>query len=177
MADDLAPVPADGLRTPGLPRFGILRAVGVLLLTVGLATACGGGSDDDGPEGGAASARAVVQAHIEASRRYDLAGTCELLTPDKRAQMASFDQTEATGYCDRATRSIVDGADEATKARTRAIYTDARVTRLDRADGTWFHVESADQGYSEDVEVTEVDGRWWIVQVESDIDEADGHDH
>ncbi|CAN5766370.1 hypothetical protein BH10ACT1_BH10ACT1_08880 [soil metagenome] len=155
------------------------RTYGVVLLAVGLAAlaACGGGSGGDGPEGGAGSARAVVQAHIDASRRYDLAGTCELLTPTKREQMASFDGTEAEGYCERATRSIEDSADDETRARSRAIYTDAKVTRLDRTDGTWFHVRSVGDDYTEDVEVTRVDGRWWIVQVESDVDEADDHDH
>lgn len=148
-----------------------------LAATLSLAAACSGSDDGERSEGGADSAEAVVRAHVEASRRYDLAGTCELLTPEKRAQMAAFDGTEADGYCERATRSIVEGADDETKARTRAIYTDAKISRTDRTDGTWFHVEAEDGSYSEDVQVAEVEDRWWIVQVLSDIDDEHDHDH
>ncbi|QXC60340.1 hypothetical protein KSP35_18700 [Aquihabitans sp. G128] len=159
---------------PTRPRRRTATAVALLVLGLG-ATACGGGSDGDDP-GGAASARGVVELHVAASKRYDLAGTCELFTPSKRAEMAAYDDTDAEGYCERATSSVVADADAATKARSRRIYTGAQVTALDRPTGTWFRVEAADGSYGEDVEVVQVDGRWWVAQVESDADDA-GDDH
>ncbi|MCU1499617.1 MAG: hypothetical protein JWM47_3570 [Acidimicrobiales bacterium] len=158
------------------------RRAAALLVAVLVAGLLGCSGDSDGPPpGGGAAARDVIDLHIAASRHYDLAATCELFTPAKRAQMADFDRTEAEGYCTRATQSAVDDADAETKARTRRIYTDPVVTEVDRPGGTWFRIEAADGSYREEVETVEVDGRWWVQQVESDLDahqhddEGEGH--
>lgn len=143
-------------------------------------TGCGG----DEADGGFASARAAVEAHADAAGRFDLAGTCELLSPDRREEMASFDGEDADGYCERATADVVASASAETKARARSIYADATIEPTDRAPGTWFRIEAVDGTFAEDVEVTEVDGRWWVAHVESDVDDhdheedegADGHD-
>lgn len=130
------------------------------------------GCGSDGTAGGRSSPRQVVDAHIEASRRYDLAASCELFTPERRAQMASFDGDEVDGYCKRATDEVVAKADDATLARTRAIYTDPVVTELPGEEGTRFTVAAADGSYQEDVTTVEVDGRWWLADVSGD--DADG---
>jgi hypothetical protein len=144
----------------------------LLLAALTASSACSDGSDG-GDEGGASSARAVVDAHIAASRRYDLAAACELRTPTQREEMAAFDGEEAEGYCEVATRDITAAATPEAKARTRALYTDPDISELEGA-GTWFSVESADGTYREEVEVVEIDGRWWIARIESDVDD---HDH
>jgi len=143
-----------------------------LLLVVAVLTvaSCSNGSDAAEP-GGAASARGVVDAHVAASKRYDLAAACELLSPARREEMAAFDGEKAEGYCTAATEEITSSATPETKARTRGIYTEAKVVRVDRPKGTWYRIEAADGSYFEDVEVTEIDGRWWIAQIESDVDQ------
>ncbi len=141
----------------------------LLLAALAVPAACG---DDPEPEGGA-SAREVVDAHIAASRRYDLAASCELLAPERREEMAAFDGEEADGYCTTATEDITASATPEAKARTRAIYTDPSVSELDGA-GTWFLIESSEADYREEVELVEIDGRWWIARIESDVDD---HDH
>lgn len=146
------------------------RLAAALALVAVLGAGGCGGSGEKVPPGGGPSARAVVDLHVAASRRYDLAATCELFPPEKRAEMAAFDRTEVEGYCTRATQSVVDQADDATKVRARRIYTDPLVTELDRPGGTWFRVQAADGSYREEVETVEIDGRWWIEQVESDLD-------
>ena len=153
------------LRTPTVLVAAALAAFGV--------TGCG---DDAEPAGGFDSARATVEAHAAAAGRFDLAGTCELLSPDRRAEMASFDGEDADGYCEQATAQVVASATDETKARARAIYTDASIEASDRTPGTWYRIEAADGSFAEDVEVTEIDGRWWVAHVESDIDDHD-HDH
>lgn len=137
-----------------------------------LLTACSGdGAARQEPVGGS-SARAVVDAHIAASRRYDLAAACNLLSPSRRAEMAAFDGAGVDGYCEIATRDIEAAADTETKARTRSIYTDPVVSELAQPLGRWFQIEAADGSYTETIEVTEIDGRWWVARIESDIDEA-----
>ena len=118
----------------------------------------------------------MVDAHIAASERYDLEAACELLTPERREEMAAFDGEEPDGYCATATADIVRRATPETKARTSAIYTDPEVTRLERTPGTWYRVEAADGSYAENIEVTEADGGWWIAQIESEVEDED-HDH
>jgi len=142
-----------------------------LVVAVLMVASCSNGSDDADQPDGASSARGVVAAHVAASKRYDLAAACELLTPGRREEMAAFDGAEAEGYCTTATEEITSSATPETKARTRAIYTGAKVDRLDRPKGTWYRIESADGSYHEDVEVTEIDGRWWIAHIESDVDQ------
>lgn len=146
-------------------------AAQVLLLTVALLTvvSCSKDSDGGGQPGGASSARAVVDAHIAASKRYDLAAACGLLSPARREEMAAFDGAQTEGYCTAATEEITSSATAETKARTRAIYTGAQVVPLDRPKGTWYRIEAADGSYSEDVEVIEIDGTWWIAGIESDL--------
>jgi len=161
-------------RSPRQPRRSALAAAIALALLAGLA-ACG--SKGEGTGGGADTARGVVAAHVAASQRYDLAATCNLFTPAKRAEMAAFDGTDAEGYCERATRSAVEDAPAATKARSRKLYTDATIAEADRAPGTWFRVTSADGSYHEDVQVVRAEGRWWLGQVESDLDEAGDTGH
>ena len=152
----------------------------VLIGLVGLVGLAGCSDDSDGlnhPDGGGATAREVVDLHLAASRVYDLAGTCELLTPKKRAEMAAYDGKEVEGYCQEATADVVASATDAVKARNKAIYTGAVVSELDQPSGTWFRVEAADGSYGENVETVEVDGRWWIAQVLSDIDVAGDEGH
>lgn len=144
-----------------------------LLGTVSALGACG---SDGGTDGGADSARGVVDAHIEASHRYDLEAACELLTPERREEMALFDGEEIDGYCATATADIVRTATPETKSRTKAIYTDPEVSELDRPTGTWYRVEAADGSYAENIEVVETEGAWWIAQIESEVDDED-HDH
>lgn len=123
------------------------------------------GCGSDGDTEGFSTPRAVVDAHIESSRRYDLAAGCELFTPARKAQMASFDDDEVDGYCKRATDEVVALADDATIDRVRAIYTDPVVTEIPGEDGTHFTVAAADGSYQEDVTTVEVDGRWWLADV------------
>lgn len=143
-------------------------------LLAGLLAGCGsdGGEDD----AGRSSPEAVVDAHIAASKRYDLEAACELLTPERREEMAAFDGEEADGYCAVATADIVRRATPETRARTEAIYTGPEVTALERDPGTWFRVEAADGSYAENIELVEVEGGWWIAEIESEVDDED-HDH
>lgn len=138
----------------------------VAAASISLAVLAGCGSD--GATEGYSSPRAVVDAHIESSRRYDLHAGCELFTPDRKAQMASFDGDEVEGYCKRATDEVVALADDATRARTRAIYTDPVVTELPGEGGSRFTIAAADGSYQEDVVTVEVDGRWWLADVSGD---------
>lgn len=150
-----------------------LVAAGALLLS----TAC---SSDDDPTaaGGYATPRAVVDAHIEAARKYDIEGDCNLLTPERLRELAALDGFDEDNYCATVAAPIVADADDETRARTRAIYTDPTVTDLDRPGGTWVSVVSADGTYAEQIETVEVDGRWWIGTIDSDIDVGDeDHDH
>lgn len=122
---------------------------------------------------GLESPRAVLDAYLEAARTYDLETDCNLLTPGRRVEMASFDGLDADTYCATVTAPIIAAADEATKARSRGFYTDPTITSLDRSGGTWFSVVSADGTYSEEVEAVEIDGRWWVGTVESDLEMLD----
>lgn len=142
--------------------------------------ACSADDDTSPADRGHDSARAAVQAHIDASREYDLEADCNLRTPERREEMAGFDGMEAEGYCAAVTASIESAADQATLDRSRSIYTDPAVTEIAREGGSWFEVVSADGSYSERVEAVEVDGRWWIGTVESEVDDHDheeGDDH
>lgn len=151
-------------------RFLRLMAATALLSSI----AC---SSDDGPaSGGFDSPRAVVDAHIDASRAYDIEADCNLLTPERRRELAGLDGLEVDGYCATVTAPIVAAADAETKARTRALYTEPRVAELDRASGTWFSMVATDGSYVEQIETVEVDGRWWIATIESDIQDED-NDH
>lgn len=132
--------------------------------------------DDPAARGGHDSARAALDAHVDAARTYDLETDCNLRTPDRRSEMAAFDGLEAETYCETVTAPIMDAADDETRERSRAIYTDPTVTDLDRPGGTWFSVVSADGNYAEAVETVAVDGRWWIAIIDSDVI-AHGDDH
>lgn len=139
-------------------------------------------SDDATASGGHDSARAAVDAHIEAARAYDIEGDCTLLTPERIGELASLDGLEVDTYCATVAAPIEADADDETRDRTRALYTGATVATIDRPGGTWFSVSSTDGTYVEEIETVEVDGRWWIATIESDIDdhdhdEDDGHDH
>ena len=145
--------------------------------TAALMVLAGCSSDDDASgSGGLDSARAAVDAHIDAARAYDIEGDCNLLTPDRRSELAALDGLEVDTYCATVTAPIEADADEATRASTRKIYTDPTVAKLDRSDGTWFSMVAADGSYSEEIQTVEVDGRWWIGTIDSDIADED-HDH
>lgn len=152
-----------------MPRpFGPLAAVAAVV--AGL-SACGG----DGASAGQGSPRAVVDAHVAAMRAYDLEAQCELLAPARREAMAAIDGSEVDEYCALATADVVRSADRAQRQQTRRIYEDVRITTVERVDGTWFHLESADGTYHEEILPVEVDGGWWIDQVDSHAhDEHDG---
>ncbi|HEX2577707.1 MAG TPA: hypothetical protein VHK88_15245 [Aquihabitans sp.] len=152
------------------------RTLRHLALAGGLLALAACGDDGGGGEGagGAGSARGVVEAHVAASKRYDLAGACELLVPARRAEMAAFDGAEVDGYCTTATEEIVANATPEARDRTKGIYTGAEIAPVEREGGTWFRVEAADESYHEDIRVVEVDGRWWIAEVEGEVDDH-GH--
>ncbi|MBX3313402.1 MAG: hypothetical protein KF906_03700 [Actinobacteria bacterium] len=139
-----------------------------------LAAACSGDGDDPI---GFATPREVVDAHIAASRAYDLAADCALRHPDVVAEMATLDGRDAEGYCEWATASAVADTPEDRKARTREIYTDPTVTAGSATDErATFSVEAADGSYHEEVTVVQVDGRWFLENVEG-ADVEDDHDH
>lgn len=149
-------------------------AVAVVVLVAATGSGCSGSDDEPaGPRSG----RAVVEAHVRAMERYDLEAACNLLTPDRRAEMADFDGTEVEGYCAGATAEVLARATDEVKADTALHYADAEITTLDRADGTWFAVDAADGSYHEEVEVVEIDGRWWVAQVDGQVLDEDGHEH
>lgn len=133
---------------------------------------------DNGPVTGSESAEAVIEAHIVASSRYELAADCALFTPERREQMASFDGEDPEGYCERATQEVIENADDAARVRTAAIYTDPVVEMVaNDGDQQQFEITAADGSYREIVEVVEVDGRWWVSDIESDVDADHDHDH
>lgn len=139
-----------------------------------LAVGCG---DDDGDPAGFATPREVVDAHVAASRAYDLAADCALRHPDVVAEMAALDGREAEGYCEWATASAVADTPEDRKARTRAIYTGPTVTETASSDDrVTFTVDAADGTYHEDVVVVRVDDRWFLESVEG-ADVGGDHDH
>lgn len=154
------------------------RTLRCLLATAAALVVLAGCSSDDDPSesGGLGSPRAAVDAHIDAARAYDIEGDCNLLTPDRRSELAALDGLEVDTYCATVTAPIEADADDATRANTRTIYTDPTVTKLDRPDGTWFSMVSTDGSYSEEIQTVEVDGRWWIGTIDSDIADED-HDH
>lgn len=157
------------------------RHVLALTFAVAVLTLAACSSDDDAtPPGGHDDPRAAVDAHVEAASAYDIEGDCALLTPERIGELASLDGLEVDTYCATVAAPIEADADDGTRARTRAIYTGATVATIDRPGGTWFSVTSADGTYVEEIETVEVDGRWWIATIESDIDDhdhEDGHDH
>lgn len=140
------------------------------------ATGC---SSDGGPStsGGLDNPRAVVDAHIEAARSYDIEADCNLLTPDRRLELAELDRLEVDTYCATVTAPIEADADDETRARTRALYTGVTVTELDRPGGTWFSLESADGSYTEQIEAVEVDGSWWVGTIGGDDILNEDHRH
>lgn len=150
----------------------------VVVATVIALGACS--SDDEAIDrGGYDSARAVVDAHVEAARNYDIESDCELLTPDRRRELAGLDGLEVDTYCATVTAPIEADADQETKARTRALYSGATVIELERPGGPWFSLESADGSYTEQIKAVEVDGRWWIATIDSDgeiLDEDHAHE-
>ncbi|MEO6987508.1 MAG: hypothetical protein ABI239_02565 [Aquihabitans sp.] len=150
-----------------------------LATTTMILTAAGCSSDEDpSTTGGLDNPRAVVDAHIAAARSYDIAADCNLLTPDRRRELAELDGLEVDTYCATVTAPIEADADDETRARTRALYTGATVIELDRPGGTWFSLESADGSYTEQIETVEVDGSWWVGTIDSDGDILEeGHDH
>lgn len=157
-------------------RRATLRYLTLVAAAAALAVSACSSDDDRSAPAGLESARAAVDAHIEAARAYDLEADCNLRTPERLAEMASYDQLEADTYCATVTAPIIEAADAETRERSRTIYTNPTVTKLDRPGGTWFSVVSADGAYTEDVETVSVDGRWWIGTIESDVYDSD-HDH
>lgn len=154
-----------------------IRRLLLLCTTASIVIALGAcGSDSEGSTG-AASPEALIEAHIEASRTYDLAAGCALFTPERREQMASFDGEDPEGYCERATQEVIDNADDAARARTAEIYTDPGVVLVSEdGDRHEFEITAADGSYREVVDVVEVDGRWWVGEIESDVDLDHDHD-
>jgi hypothetical protein len=132
-------------------------------------------AEDEGTPGGGDVPREVIDAHIAAMRSYDLAAACNLLSPLRREAMVAFDGGEVEGYCDRAVADVLELATDEVRDRNRRIYTDPTVTELERPGDTWFRIEAADGSYREDVLLVEVDGRWWVQRLESDVPvEGDG---
>ena len=152
-----------------------LRFLGLVAMTALLPMA-GCTSDDQPDAGGLDTPRGAVDAHIQAARSYDIEADCNLLTPERRRELAGYDGLDVETYCATVTAPIEADADAETKARTRALYTGPTVAELDRPGGTWFSLVSADGSYVEQIETVEVDGRWWIATIDSDIDDED-HDH
>ena len=153
------------------------RRACVALLTICLGAlwfvACG----DDGSATGHESAEDVLAAHIEAGRAYDLAAGCRLRPPEQIEQFATADAVDVDGYCDFATEEVVAMADEATKVRSEAIYTDPVIETLSRSGGQWFRITSADGSYEEEVMVVERNGRWYVGDIEAHVHDDDGADH
>lgn len=147
-----------------------------LAVVVAAAGAGCSGSDEAKAPKGLPSARAVVDAHIDAGRRYDLAADCNLRHPDDVARMATMDNAEAEGYCTRATAEVIANATPEARAATEAIYTNPKVAAETRpGPGRWFSLDAADGSYHEDIHVAEKDGSWWLVAAEGSG--ADEHDH
>lgn len=159
------------------PRGRISRLLaGVVVTVVMLGSGCSdsSGEEDGAPRGGDVP-REVVDAHIAAMRSYDLAAACNLLSPLRREAMVAFDGGEVEGYCDRAVADVLELATDEVRDRNRRIYTGPTVTELERPGDTWFRIEAADGSHREDVLLVEVDGRWWVQRLESDVPvEGDG---
>lgn len=153
-----------------------LRFLSLAAATALLSSAACSSNDDPSTSGGFDDPRAVVDAHIDAARTYDIEADCNLLTPDRRRELAGYDGLEVDTYCATVTAPIEADADDETRARTRTLYTGATVNELERPGGTWFSLDSTDGSYSEQIEVVEVDGRWWIGTIDSDGDILD-EDH
>ena len=162
------------------------QRVRVVLLTLSLGAlwlvACG----DDRASSGHDTPEDVLAAHIEAGRTYDLAAGCRLRPPEQLEQFATADAVDVDGYCDFATEEVMAMADQATKARSEAIYTDPVVEPLTRSGGQWFRITSTDGSYEEEVMVVERDGRWYVGEIEAHLhddeeahlhDDEDDHDH
>ena len=150
------------------------------LLAAGLSILCLAGCSDDEAETGYETPEDAIAAHVEAGRTYDLAAGCRLRPPEQIEQFAAADDVDVDGYCEFATAEVTAMADDATKARSAAIYTDPVIEPLSRSDGTWFRITAADGSYEEEVMVVEHDGRWYVGDTEAHIhddDEIDGHDH
>ena len=147
--------------------------LGALIVVISLAGGCG--SDDGDAPAGHGSAQEVIDAHLTAMRTYDLAAACELMAPQRREEMAAADGAEVDGYCERATREVMELASEEDKARTRELYTTAEVSEVERDGGTWFSIEAPDGSYHEEVQLVEVDGRWWVEHIESTVEDEHGH--
>lgn len=140
-----------------------------LLFTCALAVAVGAGCSKPHGYDGFPTARAVVDAHVEASRAYDLAADCALRHPDEIARMAALDNREADGYCQWATASVAANATPAERARTRAIYADPVIKGGDvKDDRAVFTVSARDGSYHETVTVVKIDGRWFLQSTEGD---------
>lgn len=155
-------------RPPRRTRW-LLFVLVTILVVLGGGCSDDSGSADDGTYEGGEEPREVVDTHIAAMRRYDLASACELLSPLRREAMVAFDGGGLQGYCDRAVAEVVDLATDEVRERTRRIYTGPTVTELERPDGTWFRIEAADGSYREDLLLVVVDRRWWIERLESDV--------
>ncbi|MCB0978434.1 MAG: hypothetical protein KDB02_13350 [Acidimicrobiales bacterium] len=152
-----------------------VAAFSIGLLLVGGAAACS--KDEARP--GFGTARAVVDAHVAANRDYDLAGDCELRSPEAIDTMASADGREADGYCEWATSEVVANATPSQRARTTSIYSDPKITAgTATADRATFTLMSKDGSYREEIDVVRVDGRWYLESARgTDTEHGDGHDH
>lgn len=135
-----------------------------LTITVGLVlVATSAACSKDEASSGFGTARAVVDAHVAANLAYDLAGDCELRSPEAIETMASADGREADGYCEWATSEIRARATPSEKAHTKGIYSEPTITVGTAGENrATFTLVSKDGSYREEIDVVQVDGRWYL---------------
>lgn len=134
---------------------------------------CGG---DDAESTGHDTPEDLIAAHVEAGRTYDLAAGCRLRPPEQLEVAAMADDVDLDGYCEFATADVVAMADDATRARTEAIYTDPVIEPVIGSDNT-FRITAADNSYEEEVTAVEHDGKWYVGDIAVHLHEDDEVEH